>query len=567
MNLTDAAHMARLLRDAERRGIRRHLRFNNEIKTRQHLATYIKKSKKVRNEDELIAELAPGAELPEHITYEDVPDPPHATHFDAAVSVLTHPNAAGRVSPWLRVPSREVSPNGSRVATPRSSPSHRSSFSSFDMGQMDLPSSEIVESAHESQEDLTEDEELLEEVVEVVDELLEDRCSAESNRAGFYAVVDGLLAPIPGAGVSATSTHAYLSVTPTLMKHQTFPPRRENQSSQKETSTSRTRHPSADLNAEPTYRSEAARYLGTSLCACMCLGQSYENGPGSSSMRRMADASIMEAKESLHAMLSTRDGDFLGSISSLVAVLEAHGQLEFAKLCLRDARDIAKGLLHEPHAVIDCISYMLAVEDRSSHTSPEHGSDRLRDIQAGVEQYFGLLSRSALTVNYQVGWALAHERKFDEAGDVLGLLRARCETVFGPYHMNTAMAGLTLARVYFHKDRPDAAERLVSEMIGRLEQIFDRRHPFRLEVQHRQATFLKKLGKRRSAEAVLREVVGERYAVLGPANPRSISSFQDLQKLLMEENRLDEAERLWHEMSSQARNRITEDPTWAFVAA
>ena len=561
MNLNDAAHIAWLLRDADRRGIRRRLKFNNEVKTRHHLATYIKKSTKVCNEDDLIAKLSPNATLPEHITYEDMQEPSHVVYPEAR-DVVPAPVATteGRVSSWLRVPSAEVTPNRSRNATPMSSLSRRSSFSSFDMGQMDLPSSDIMGSAQESQEDLAEDEDVFE---EFTDDRLGAICAAERAGPGLGAVVDGILTAVPGAGFPAANTHGYLSFTPTSMKAQTLQHHQGMyHASQAEALKVQWPLRQANFEAGQSHRREAERYLGASLGACMCIGQSYEAGPGPSSLTRMAEESILEARQSLHTMLSTRNGEFLSTISSLFAVLEAHGQVDFAKSRLRDALEVATGILGEAHAVIGSIGYMLAVAGRTSDLSPECRSDRLNMIRAGIEEYFGAESRSALTASYHVGWALAHEKRYDQAVEVLGLLRARCETVFGPLHIHTAMAGLTLARVYFHKGHPDAAEHLVTDMIGRLERVFDKRHPYRLEVRHRQAMFLTKLGKRQDAEAVLREVVRERYAVLGPANPRSTSSFKTLQNLLMEDGRFEEANGLWQEMSSQSLNL---DTHWAFV--
>jgi hypothetical protein len=296
--------------------------------------------------------------------------------------------------------------------------------------------------------------------------------------------------------------------------------------------------------------------MASAIFACECIGQSHEVGQNPSVMAEVVESSLRDAKQSLRVMLETHDGGFLSCISLLLAVLEAHGQSDFAKQCLRDALAISEEVVGRSHAVTCSINHMLAVAFRASHRDQTTSSDRLKKLQADIEAYFGVRSRSALTASYQIGWALVHEKQYDEAAEVLGRLRTQCELVFGPRHIHTIMTAMSLARVYYHKHLFQTAEDLVSEMIGRLEKVFAKFHPYRLEARSRQAVFLLKLGHQyqETAEDIMREVIRERYAVLGPTNPRSIDSLQMLQNLLIKQGRRHEADNLWLEMSSQCSN-------------
>ena len=74
--------MARLLREADRQGVRRQIKFNNRTKTRSDIASYIIKSKRVRNAEELIAMIPVDSTLPPQITYEDE----HTISVDSRIS-------------------------------------------------------------------------------------------------------------------------------------------------------------------------------------------------------------------------------------------------------------------------------------------------------------------------------------------------------------------------------------------------------------------------------------------------------------------------------------------------
>jgi tetratricopeptide (TPR) repeat protein len=539
MNLTDAAHMIRLQRDADRRGIRRRLRFNKEIKTRTDLASYVKKSKKVRNEDELLAMVPHSAKLPAHISYDDdVPSQPqtpllhegdHSDYWPAAGV----PDIAA--STWLNVPPAAVTPNHSKMGTPISSLSQRSSFSSFD--QMDFTSSSVGLHPNLSHEQVSEEFEFEDEIDAPTTAEVLGRIASVGQSTCFEAATEEVLCPRPGAKSPAMNIFGYLSSTPLSMQYQTSCPV-SNRTDASSMGSERCMIPpsnSAGTAGTPATQSQANLFLSRCFYACMCFGQSCEEGLNEA-LENLASRAIDEAMHFLAGMIQVRDGKTLSTLSILLAMFESLGQLELAQKLLRKALEVSKQQVGIDHALTVTIDWMLSVPDRSSHFK-EFNTDRSQAVRESIVEEFGSTSESALVASYNVGWALLLEKhsdkakdalRLDKAAEVLGSLRNQCEQTLGPHHLQTIMTSVTLARVYFYRGSTLTAETLIGEMIGRLEKVFQPLHPYLLEALRRQAKFLQKLGKRAEAEKILLRVVQERFSVLGPTNSRSKSSLEEL---------------------------------------
>jgi hypothetical protein len=562
MNLTDAAHMIRLQREADRGGIRRRLKFNKETKTRADLASYINKSKKVRNEDELLtkAKVPPGAALPSHITYEDdVPNPPQAPLLSqgdySAYWPVTVPNMAAPT--MLNVPLA-ASPNHSKLGTPVSSLSQRSSFSSFE--QMDFSNSNIGFHAAVSQEEIQDGFDFEDEMDGPNnDEVLE--CVARVGRSPcFEAASDQILYPRPGAISPVQSIFGYLSSTPLSLQYQTSCPISTWTHGAVMEFEYRTDPPSDNTATTPVKESRATSFLSRCFYACMCIGQSREEGIRED-LEQLAYRAIDEAMLILAGMIQVRDGKTLSTLSILLVMFESLGQLELAQTLLRKALEVSKQEVGPEHALTATIDWMVSVPDRSSHFKG-FSTERFQTLRNSIAAEFGATSDSALVASYNVGWALLIEKhsdkaedalRLDKAADLLGSLRNQCEQILGPHHLQTIMVSVTLARVYFHRGSLPSAETLIGEMISRLEKAFQPLHPYLLEALRRQALFLQKLGKHADAERILLRVVRERFSVLGPFNSRSKSSLEELRSSMAKRGASIEIVELHRQIKAQSQ--------------
>jgi hypothetical protein len=533
MSLSDAAHMVRLQRDADRNGVRRTLKFNKTIKTRADLASYIKKSKKVRNEADLLA-LNPGsAKLPEHISYEDeVQSPPRTLlqpHSSRIAFVRADPEEGAQT--WPNVPVVAVTPDHSKLGTPISLRSQRSSFSSFE--QMDFTNSSVGFHQSPSYEEMLEDFDFDEEVnLPTTGEVLQ-RMQHDSS---FIDAAEGVLSPKPGARAPAANFFGYLSSTPLSIQDQiTFP---VSNNIEKAAADHEHLHKSPSNNKNSVHTSAEICYATGFLVrcyACMCFGQSCEEDLNDE-LEGKADNAINEAMQILATMIQQRDGKTLSTLSILLVMFQSLGQIELAQRLLRNALKVSKQQICANRALISTIEWMVSVAGGSSHLT-EFSTGEFQDMREEISEHFGPTSESALVATYNVAWALLREEHLDNAQNascldkaehVLGSLRNQCEKILGPHHLQTIMTSVTLARVYFLQKKLLNAETLTGEMIGRLEKVFQPHHPYLLETLRRQAKFLQDLGKHDEAEEILLRVVRERFSVLGPTNPRSQSTLKEL---------------------------------------
>lgn len=542
MNLTDAAHLIRLQREANRRGVRRQLKFNNEIKTCKDLAIYVQKSNKVRNEEELLANVPPTAKLPDHISYkDDVPSPPrtpllprtdHGT-FHAATGIMD-----SGAPMWPNVSLVAITPNYSKLTTPLSSLSERSSISSFD--QMEFTSSSLGLHPPLSYEEISEEFDFAQSEDEIdiptTGEVLE-RVAFIGQSSCFEAASEEVLCPKPGSKASSASIFGFLSSTPLSVQYQgSFsPPKMTDDATMGSKYRSSLPSRSADTVGPAGAQCRANLFLSRCFYACMCFGQSREDGLNEL-LEEMANRAIDEAMHVFADMILVRDGKTLSTLSILLAMFEALGQLELAQRLLRKALEVSKQQMGTDHALTVTIDWMVSVPERSSHFK-DFSAARSQAVKDDIVTEFGPTSESAMVASYHIGWALLLENHSDKAADasrlnraaeILGSLRIQCEQHLGPYHLQTIMTSVTLARVYYHQESTLSAETLIGEMISRLEKVFQPLHPYLLEALRRQALFLQKLGKHDEAERILFRVVKERFSVLGPTNSRSKSSLEEL---------------------------------------
>lgn len=529
------------MKEATRQGLKRKVKFNSKVVDPKRIEQYIKKSKKIANEKVLLTTITPASVLPQHITYEDSQSPVLTTwtfpqHHEVPNIVV--PDAAEVDEPMmLDMPSAVATPSRSRLTTPRSSLSRRSSFSSFEMTQTDLQGSNLGSSAFVFLEEVADEEDAIwgqDDLDRGCSDDLTRRCADFGNSPWLEAASRGMLTGGPGQGYADASGFGYLSSTPVAMVHQPSasthtPPRK-----QPKDVLDQANHAANDFTEGigPDGDCQATKFLNRSFHACICVGQAQEDGADRAAINGIVQEAIEDAMRIFASMISKRDGATLSVLSVLLTMLEVHGQLFQAHQILERALEVSNEQLGTEHGLSSTILWMLAVTGRRSQVSHQCSADKLEMVKIEIEDYFGVESFSALIATYNFAWAVLHEKQdFPRAADILLRLRHDCERVFGLCNLQTIITSVTLARAFFHQDRVVQAELLIKEMIGRLNQEFPRFHPYRLEALNRQAKFLEKLGKQDEAENLLWEVVTERFSILGPNNKMSTSSLEKLHQI------------------------------------
>ena len=543
-----------LYKEANDQGIKRQVFFNKKPIPPEQICRYIKKSKKVANEDELLVFLQNESDRPDHITYEDLIYPPHTLYHHSS-----HQGPADidvGESTWLNVPSEAATPDRSRFITPRSDLSYRSSLSSFDMTQTEFQGMDIDSSPYVSLENLADDEDIAEMQQNHGEDVVDDitrRCAAAGHSPWLTQATKEILIGSDGEIFSDASGYGYMSSTPVAMLHQPSLVAVEPVSHSGLPALKRTSIPGASVNGLniEEQKCEATRFLSRCFHACICIGQSLEEGVDRKALIELADGSMDEAMQIYAGMIVNKDGATLVAISILLTMFEVHGQLDLAHQLLRRTLEVSNENLGNDHALSSTINWMLAVTSRTSHLNHACSAEELEVVKVGIENYFGVGSYSALIAAYNFGWALLHEGQIERAGNVLFGLRYDCERVFGFCHVQTIITSVTLARAFYHNGDVANAEMLTKEMIGRLNLVFPPFHPYRLEALSRQARFLKKLGKKDQAETILREVVAERFSILGPSNPRSKSSLEELHKVIQSRGQAIDIKDLYRQVSNQ----------------
>jgi hypothetical protein len=543
-----------LYREAKDQGIERQVFFNKKQILPEQICRYIKKSKKVANEDELLASLPNESDRPDHITYEDLIYPPHTLYHHSSYQGPTYVDVGESTS--LNVQSEAVTPDRSRLPTPRSASSYRSSLSSFDMTQSELPGMDIDSSPYGSSENFAEDEPIARMQQNPSEDVVDDvtrRCAAVRHSPWLRQATREIVMGSDGENFSDASGYGYMSSTPVAMLHQPSLVTVEPVAHSGLPASKQASIPGAHVNGLniEEQKCEATRFLGRCFHACICIGQSLEDGVDRKALVELADGAIDEAMEIYADMIVNKDGATLMAISILLTMFEVHGQLNLAQRLLWRTLEVSNENLGKDHALSSTINWMLAVSSRTSHLTHAYSAEKLEVVKVEIETYFGVGSYSALIAAYNFGWALLHEGQIERAGNVLFGLRYDCERVFGFRHVQTIITSVTLARAYYHNGDVTNAEMLIKEMIGRLNDVFPSFHPYRLEALSRQARFLKKLGKKDQAKAILLEVVAQRFSILGPSNPRSKSSLEELHKVIQSQGQVIDIKDLYRQVSDQ----------------
>jgi len=290
-------------------------------------------------------------------------------------------------------------------------------------------------------------------------------------------------------------------------------------------------------------QTDSAWFLTHCIYRCICLSQDSDRFEGDA-------AYFLEAAvQNFRNMLQHSPGECFTTLSNLVTLFECYGQRAVAMDILKHLRRVTTGHRGADDPLTETIGFMTAIPTRDREGKPQHNLDNLEKICREASKVFPEDERPALTARFNLAWANLEMGHFHRARDMLVGLRFPCEQRFGANHMQTISCIATLARALLHCGQLDSAECLIREVVCvRVREIFPKDHPYLWEAMNRHAIFLLKLASAdesqpqrddyvQHAEILLREVVVNRYRVLGPTNERSTSSFRRLRDLLQQEGK------------------------------
>ncbi|RMZ92746.1 hypothetical protein DV736_g44, partial [Chaetothyriales sp. CBS 134916] len=519
MNLSDAAQILSLIRDAETRNINRRISFFDSEKTREDIRNYLKKTNRVKSEDELLQHVKHPHVRPSYITFEDL---------------SYSPREGIRQQQALQTPSTVDFSSEYVVVSPPSDPSPSLQDMKTSAGNWDMQLSNFPGHHNFSSPPSFDPPPQHLETGETADYLIDPWANIghlDSN--GFlFSVGDMAL------------LNKLMSVTPVVC-----PPKRL----------------CTPGESQPIFATEVTQMLG-------CVQESEELDHGIRTqqfLRKCCEACIYfgqgcagEGEQSIDCanqiyghILIHEPMESLTVLNNLRVLFDAYGQRMLTDRIFALALKTAETREGVDNPITQSIQFVSSIPEQGSGGPPPYDISMLKNIHKQFADTVGKLSKLSLTAQFHVAWALAELKRFDEAKDILMHLQLPCETVFGPCHIQTIACVATLARVYHATGQGISAERLLREtVITRVEERFSRSHPYLWEARNRQALFLIKLAKGESdtrrrqlenkAEGILREILDLRNRGLGPSNPRTAITFRALRRLLLRQNRTNEADTL-----------------------
>lgn len=534
LNERDVALCLYALEDIARENRKLDVLLRDRVMTRADINTYLRKTK--RTEESLRAVMVRPTTWPTHITFRR-----------SEPQLDTPPGSRGTTTPPLNVSSRS-----SRVLTPNSSLSQRTSISSMHFEHTNVPvmaeedgiATEYRQGGPHDADDLMEDVDSCEDD-EVSEEDMTGICKGLAASKNFVSMVRQTVAPKPLApferadplfftllSKSATATHQDDQQEVPAAKAQAYEAKsaRFVQPHHGTSPTAQSTRPGTEIAKESASSTEpSVSFLRECLSACIVQGQcSYEAATG------LMDGAVLLFGD----MISRGDPYCLTALNLLTTVLESVGQRLLAESVLRRILETTHGHWQNEGPITVTIRFMLEIVGGRAKKS-EYDAKRMSQVYTGLCELWGADSPSALAGLYHVAWSLALvEETRAEAWSILDKLKVKCETILGPGHFQTITAMTTLARVLYHLGAHWQAAEMINEAIQRLDRTYEVFHPVRLEACTRQAILLMKLGGSYDVETILRDVLVRQVAILGCENPRTRFTITTLQKFHEERGRI-----------------------------
>ena len=554
-----------MLKHAETEGKRYRIMLREREITREQVDSYLRKANTTA--EKLLTKATLPESLPKHITFQTVeqwPQTPPPRQGQPEIGP-SPPYPSNHTSPsWVTVPSRPASSDPSQWQTPNSLLSQRTSFSSINSQYLDI--SEDTTEKHISYDpvvlDPSQSDQWMDEFVTLDDneDVEGEEMAGVCDAVTFIPIVNQMFTSEVTCDPSPSKQMLFslISATPPNI---CGPPARHGAEVAVRAATSeppglphlsgevsdRLSGSAGDFDQEDKpeglcQENEVSWFLSRCFNACILDGQNFQG---------WARSSLRDAMAGFKSMIENGNEQCLTALNLLVATLEAHGQRPLLETILSTALEVSLKLLSRESPIVATVAFMSDVVGRRARESG-FGPDRLWEIYHGLKDMWGPESPAALTGLYHVAWRLTLNKcSCGEAWKVLQDLTADCERTLGPYHVQSITCMATSARVLYHLGRLPEAVQMIDGVIHRLNHKYEKFHPYRLEALARQAEMLHRLGETsndgelfRRVEAILRDVIEQRIAILGPQNPRTLSTFNQLQRFLRERARDDEVNEL-----------------------
>jgi hypothetical protein len=541
LNEKDVALCLYALDDITRENRREVVLLRGRVMTYADINTYLKKTK--RNEENVRAAMARPTSWPNHITFRpskpQLDTPPGSRGHHGGSQALS-PSQSDLATPsWTTTPPLNVSSGSSRVLTPKSSVSQRTSISSMHIAHTDVPimaeedgiAAEYRHVEPHDADDMMEDVGPWEDD-EISAEDMEGICEGFAASNNFVAMVRRTVTPKPLAAFERTDPSLFQllskSATTSYQEDQ-----QEGQAAKSATSVKPHRGtsptaPSTRLGTQIAQESASSTepsvlFLRKCLTACIVRGEGFHEA---------ATGLMHDAVQLFQGMISRRDPYCLTALNLLTTVLESVGQRLLAEAILRRILEATYGHLQNEGPINTTIRFMLEIVGGRAKES-EYDANRMFEVYDELCELWSADSPSALTGLYHVAWILALGAETrGEAWSILDPLKAKCEVTLGPGHFQTITTMTTSARVLYHLGEHWQAARMINEAIERLDLMYEDFHPVRLEARSRQATLLMKLEGSHDVETILQDVLAQQHAILGFENPRTQSTLATLQRFL-----------------------------------
>jgi hypothetical protein len=558
LNEKDVALCLYALEDIERENRKQDVLLRDRVMTRADINNYLKKTK--RREENLRAAIARPTTWPNHITFisshPQLETPPRSRGHHGGGQGLSPSQPELATPSWTTTPSWNVSSSPSKVLTPKSPLSQRTSFSSVHVANSDVAKmgeEDSMKIEYRQVGPLDEDE-----LMEDLDSCQDDEvsacdmakiCAGLAASDNFGAMVRQTVAPKPPAAFERANplyfTLLSKSAPAIYQQDQLEVPAAKTQACQSDSATfvelDHGTFATFQLGRLPTETGQeslvstepSVLFLRECLSACIVQGQGF---------REPANVLMHGAVQVFKGMISRRDPYCLTTLNLLTAVLESVGQRLLAETVLRRILETVHGHLENEDPVNVTIRFMLDIVSGRAKKS-EYDANRMWQVYHEICELWGEDSPSALAGLYHVAWSLALDKATRaEAWNILKPLKAKCELTLDPCHFQTITIMTTSARVLYHLGEHWEAAFMINQAIRRLDRMYEDFHPFRLEARSRQAMLLMQLDGSYDVETILQDVLRQQTAILGFENPRTQFTLATLQKFLSRKGRSQELE-------------------------
>lgn len=561
LNKVDVAICLYALDDIERENRQQVVLLRGRVVTRGDINTYLKKTKK--REENLRATIPRPTEWPPHIVFRSsqlqMQTPPSSRGNNMLGSGLSPTQPPEQATPYTTTSPWNVSSSPTKLLTPRSSLSQRTSFSSRNVADSGFASEaeEDENPVEHIRHDPLDKDVPMEEVDFLEEDEVSDRdkakiCAGLADSDNFGQMVRQTIAPKPLSGFERANPlfFSLLSTSAPAIYRQDQDAVPAGQAQANESTFAKALYDRERLvRSYPIQMTRGAgneaivsvepsvSFLRGCLSACIVGGQGF---------RETANALMHGAVQDFRNMVNRCDSYSLTVLNLLIALLESVGQRPLAETILRKILETESDQLESESPIGVTIRFLLDIVcDRARQS--KYTADRMWQVYHGLCELWGADSPSALAGLYHVAWTLALVDDTDsrrEAWAILEHLNVRCEVTLGPCHFQTITSMATSARVLYHLEEHWEAARLINRAIQRLDLMYEDFHPYRLEARSRQAKLLMKLEGSHDVETILQDVVRQQAAVLGVQNSRTQSTLALLKDFLIRKGRSQDAYKL-----------------------